>query len=77
MGSWSTCSRNAGARNGFYQDLKGELGLDHFEGRRYLGWHHHVSVALACFAFVAAERARGFPPSAVFAQEDGAVTVAA
>ena len=60
-----------------YQDLKGELGLDHFEGRRYPGWHHHVSVALACFAFVAAERARRFPPSAVFAQEDSAVTVAA
>ena len=27
------------------------------------GWHHHVSVALACFAFVVAERARAFPPS--------------
>jgi SRSO17 transposase len=60
-----------------YQDLKGELGLDHFEGRRFGGWHHHVSVALACFAFVAAERARRFPPSAVRAQEDGAFAVAA
>jgi SRSO17 transposase len=29
-----------------YEDLKGELGLDHFEGRRFRGWHHHVSVAL-------------------------------
>jgi SRSO17 transposase len=47
-----------------YQDLKGELGFDHYEGRRFTGWHHHVSVALACFAFVAAERARRFPPSA-------------
>jgi len=46
-----------------YEDLKGELGLDHFEGRRFRGWHHHVSVALACFAFVVAERARAFPPS--------------
>lgn len=60
-----------------YQDFKGELGLDHFEGRRFPGWHHHVSVALACFAFVAAERARRFPPSAVHAQEDGAFAVAA
>ena len=60
-----------------YQDLKGELGLDHFEGRRYPGWHHHVSVALACFAFVAAERARRFPPSPVFSQNDSAVPVAA
>ncbi len=46
-----------------YQDLKGELGLDHFEGRRYSGWHHHVSVALCCYAFIVAERVRHFPPS--------------
>jgi SRSO17 transposase len=45
-----------------YEDLKGELGLDHFEGRRFRGWHHHVSVALCCFAFLVAERARAFPP---------------
>lgn len=43
-----------------YEDLKGELGLDHYEGRRYPGWHHHVSVVLTCFAFVVAERARFF-----------------
>jgi SRSO17 transposase len=60
-----------------YQDLKGQLGLDHFEGRRFRGWHHHVSVALACFAYVAAERARLFPPSADRAQEAGAFAVAA
>jgi SRSO17 transposase len=47
-----------------YEDLKGELGLDHFEGRRYRGWHHHVSVALCCYAFVVAEQVRSFPPSA-------------
>ncbi len=46
-----------------YQDLKGEVGLDHYEGRRYPGWHHHVSVALVCYAFLAAERARAFPPA--------------
>jgi SRSO17 transposase len=46
-----------------YEDLKGELGLDHFEGRRFAGWHHHVSVALCCYAFVIAERVRRFPPS--------------
>jgi SRSO17 transposase len=46
-----------------YEDLKGELGLDHFEGRRFPGWHHHVSVALCCYAFITAERARAFPPS--------------
>jgi SRSO17 transposase len=47
-----------------YEDLKGELGLDHFEGRRFPGWHHHVSVALCCYAFITAERVRAFPPSA-------------
>ena len=44
-----------------YQDLKGELGLDHFEGRLFRGWHHHISVVLACYAFVVAERHRIFP----------------
>jgi SRSO17 transposase len=47
-----------------YEDLKGELGFDHYEGRRYPGWHHHVSVALCCFAFIVAERVRRFSPSA-------------
>src|SRR5580698_6553542 len=46
-----------------YEELKGELGLHHFEGRSFVGWHHHVSVVLCCFAFVVAERARHFPPS--------------
>lgn len=46
-----------------FQDLKGELGFDHFEGRGYRGWQHHVSVALCCYAFVAGERAIAFSPS--------------
>ena len=50
-----------------YRESKGELGLDHFEGRRFRGWHHHVTVALCCYAFVVAERARAFPPSATWA----------
>jgi SRSO17 transposase len=52
-----------------YEDLKGELGLDHYEGRRFPGWHHHVSVALCCYAFIVAERARHFPPPARGADE--------
>ena len=60
-----------------YEDLKGELGLDHFEGRSYRGWQHHVSCTLACFAFVVAERARAFPPSASRAQRDLALASAA
>lgn len=47
-----------------YEELKGELGLDHFEGRSFPGWHHHVSVVLACYAFVVSERMRAFSPSA-------------
>ena len=46
-----------------YEDIKGELGFDHYEGRRFPGWHHHVSVVLCCFAFIVAERVRRFPPS--------------
>jgi SRSO17 transposase len=47
-----------------YEEMKGELGLDHFEGRSFAGWHHHVPVALCCYAFVIGERMRHFPPSA-------------
>lgn len=46
-----------------YEEMKGELGLDHFEGRSFAGWHHHVSVVLSCFAFVVAERVQHFSPS--------------
>lgn len=46
-----------------YQDLKGELGLDHFEGRTYPGWQHQISVVLACYAFVLSVLRRTFPPS--------------
>jgi SRSO17 transposase len=60
-----------------YEDLKGELGLDHFEGRSFTGWHHHVSVVLCCFAFVVAERVRAFPPSASRARPNRSVTLAA
>jgi len=60
-----------------YQDLKDELGLDHYEGRRFPGWHHHVSVVLCCYAFVIAERVRHFPPSARGSVEDDAKSLAA
>lgn len=60
-----------------YQDLKGELGLDHYEGRRYSGWHHHVSVALCCYAFVVAERSSLFFPPPRGSQAHRALTSAA
>jgi SRSO17 transposase len=60
-----------------YEDLKGELGLDHYEGRRFPGWHHHVSVVLSCYAFVVAERVRRFPPSADWPRTAGSLGIAA
>lgn len=60
-----------------YEDLKGELGLDHFEGRSFPGWHHHVSVVLCCYAFVVAERSRAFPPSPGRKDTDDSFDVAA
>lgn len=60
-----------------YQDLKGELGLDHFEGRTFRGWHHHVSVALACFSFVVAERVQRFSPQTRPSQTDHPIQVPA
>lgn len=60
-----------------YEDLKGELGLDHFEGRSYPGWQHHVSVVLSCYSFVVAERVRHFPPSQVRAQTNNSISSAA
>lgn len=60
-----------------YEDLKGELGLDHFEGRSYPGWQHHISCVLACAAFVAGERARRFPPSRRSTQADRPIVCAA
>ena len=60
-----------------YQDLKDELGLDHYEGRRFPGWHHHISVVLCCYAFVIAERVRHFPPSARGSVDDHTQSIAA
>ncbi len=45
-----------------YQEMKDELGLDHFEGRGWRGFHHHATLCIAAYAFLAAERARLSPP---------------
>jgi len=39
-----------------YQEMKGELGLDHFEGRSWQGWHHHVTLVTLAYAFLVMER---------------------
>lgn len=41
-----------------YQELKEELGLDHYEGRHWLGWHHHVTLVSMAFAFLRTEQAQ-------------------
>jgi SRSO17 transposase len=41
-----------------YRELKGELGLDHYEGRQWLGWHHHVCLVSIAYAFLRSEQAR-------------------
>ena len=41
-----------------YRELKDDLGLDHFEGRTYQGWTHHVVLTAVAFAFLQIERAR-------------------
>jgi SRSO17 transposase len=46
-----------------YLELKQEIGLGHFEGRGWRGFHHHATLCIAAYAFLAAERA-DFPPSA-------------
>jgi SRSO17 transposase len=39
-----------------YKQLKGELGLDHYEGRSWLGWYHHTALATAVHGFLTLER---------------------
>lgn len=39
-----------------YQELKSELGLDHFEGRSYPGWQHHVVLTAVAHAYIQRER---------------------
>ncbi len=51
-----------------YRDLKSELGLDHFEGRSYPGWHHHAVLAAMTFTFLQFERRRRTDPLPTFPQ---------
>lgn len=59
-----------------YQDFKTELGLDHFEGRSYPGWQHHMAISAVAYAFLQSERLRPregprltFPQARAFVQE--------
>ena len=45
-----------------YHDLKQEVGLGHFEGRGWIGFHHHATMCIAAYAFLVSER-ETIPPS--------------
>ena len=57
-----------------YQDLKQELGLGHYEGRGWRGFHHHATLCIAAYGFLISER-EAIPPSgqrnAVLIEEPG------
>jgi SRSO17 transposase len=48
-----------------YQELKQELGLDHYEGRGWRGFHHHATLCIAAYGFLVRERSL-FPPQVRF-----------
>jgi SRSO17 transposase len=39
-----------------YEEMKGEVGLDHFEGRSWQGWYHHVTLVTLAYTFLMLER---------------------
>jgi SRSO17 transposase len=45
-----------------YQDLKQEIGLGHYEGRGWTGFHHHGTLCIAAYGFLVSER-ETIPPS--------------
>jgi SRSO17 transposase len=45
-----------------YQELKQEVGLGHFEGRGWPGFHHHATLCIATYGFLISER-ETIPPS--------------
>lgn len=51
-----------------YEDLKGEVGLGHYEGRGWRGFHHHATLSIAAYGFLIRERA-AIPPSAAESRE--------
>ena len=51
-----------------YQELKQEIGLGHYEGRGWRGFHHHASLCIAAYGFLVAERCL-FPPRRRFTRQ--------
>lgn len=57
-----------------YRELKEELGLDHYEGRQWLGWHHHVTLVSIAFVFLRLLQVRGKKNSWCDAPDDPPAT---
>jgi SRSO17 transposase len=51
-----------------YEELKSELGLSHYEGRNWRGFHHHATLCIAAYGFLMLERLRGKKNAAAFEQ---------
>lgn len=49
-----------------YEELKSELGLSHYEGRNWRGFHHHATLCIAAYGFLMLQRLRGKKNAVVF-----------
>jgi SRSO17 transposase len=47
----------------FYEDAKGECGLDHYQGRRWDGLHRHLALVMLAYSFLACQRWTPAPPA--------------
>ena len=56
-----------------YEELKSELGLAHFEGRGWRGFHHHATLCVAAYGFLIRERA-AIPPSGPVQREKSSLS---
>jgi len=45
-----------------YKQLKGHLGLDHYEGRSWLGWHHHAALVTVAHGWLTEQKLNPFHP---------------
>ena len=60
--AWSIRPRCAGRIERDYLELKQEVGLGHYEGRGWRGFHHHATLCIAAYGFLISEKVELFPP---------------
>jgi len=58
IGFFAKISRNRYHIEKGYREMKDELGIDHFEGRSWIGWHHHTVLTQISYAYLAFKRAK-------------------